>query len=109
MTFTSPSGIICHNANDQMSRIDGRWMGVASWTYGDLAHLQTLRVLADSRHERMIGGHKAEAALGDLMDALLRKVFGRVTRKLARLRTDVTDKPSRCGVRSVRGTCVECH
>jgi hypothetical protein len=108
MTFTSPSGIICHNANDQMSRIDGRWMGVAL-TYGDLAHLQTLRVLADGADQRMIGGHKAEAALGDLMDALLRKVFSRVTRKLARLRTDVTDKPSRCGVRSVRGTCVECH
>ena len=57
----------------------------------------------------MIGGHKAEAALGDLVDALFAQIFSRVTRKLARLRTCVTDKPSRCDVRSVRGTCVECH
>ena len=47
----------------------------------DLRHVSELKlllVLLDRRYQRMVGSHKAEAAGGDLVDALLAKILSGV-------------------------------
>ena len=46
-----------------------------------LAHLQLVRVLRDGTDNRVVGRDEDEAALGNLVDALLRQVLARVTRE----------------------------